>query len=111
MRAIVLPVVAVLVACAPGDGAPATEGGVGAAGAAADTTAVDSTAVDSAAADSAPVDSAPDVTVRTTSAAVRGDSIVRNSMLRGDSSIGRDSAYGPMYTIDSTGKLVRIRRP
>ena len=49
---------------------------------------------------------AKDVSVSSTSAAVVGDSVVRR-----DSIIGRDSAFGPRYRIDSTGKLVPIRRP
>ena len=47
-----------------------------------------------------------EVNVTSTSAAVVGDSVVRR-----DSIIGRDSAFGPRYRIDSTGKLVPIRRP
>ena len=46
------------------------------------------------------------ISVSSTSAAIRGDSILRR-----DSVIGRDSAFGPRYKIDSTGKLVPIRRP
>lgn len=48
----------------------------------------------------------PEVSVTSTSAAVIGDSVVRR-----DTIIGRDSAFGPRYRIDSTGKLVPIRRP
>lgn len=49
---------------------------------------------------------ATDVSVSSTSAAIRGDSVPRR-----DSIIGRDSAFGPRYRIDSAGKLVPIRRP
>lgn len=49
---------------------------------------------------------ATDISVTSTSAAVTGDSVLRR-----DSIIGRDSAFGPRYRIDSAGKLVPIRRP
>lgn len=103
MRALAIcSIIAVTVACAPDNEAAEAD-----AGAVTDSVAqrADSTAarVD---ADSVAGTDAKDVSVTSTSAAVIGDSVLRR-----DSIIGRDSAFGPRYRIDSTGKLVPIRRP
>lgn len=103
MRALAFcSILAVAVACASGKDAAESDAG----------TATDSVSqlADSATgrvgADSVAGTAAKDVSVTSTSAAVIGDSVVRR-----DSIIGRDSAFGPRYRVDSTGKLVPIRRP
>lgn len=128
MRALLLLFALLVAACSPRDDAPATDGSAtrygtdSVAGRSDSTVPLDSTArPDSAAtADSGrptgktgaatsplePDTTASKVLVTTTSAAVLGDSVLKR-----DSIIGRDSAFGPKFRIDSTGKLVRIRRP
>lgn len=61
-----------------------------------------------------PAESLPPTTV-TPAAPTKADLAVKPpaapSKLKSDSIIGRDSAFGPKYTIDANGKLVPIRKP
>ena len=65
------------------------------------------TVVDSVRADSVRRDS-----LRADSVRVRGDTIPTvRARSRPDSIIGRDSAFGPTFTIDAKGKVTPIKKP
>lgn len=100
LRAVLLAIVVAGGACAPKaeDSSTAKADSTAPASAAADSTVADSAAA------SAPQrsDSLPTVTTQ---------SKVIAPPARQDSIIGRDSAFGPIGTIDSKGKLVPIKKP